>query len=162
MKKCALKNSMIVKIRKGEFGLVFENKILFSNTFIYLKDFTEDLRVESKRVELDIVKVYKPRTIFCLGDLMNIREIDLDLIWKREKEIDWTRVQFGTEVIVSDRTIDLDEHNGLIMKFVGYEPRLREYPFIVTDSVDDSVSSFKYCKVHPLVEIKDEWLALEE
>lgn len=157
MKKSDLKNSMIVKIRKGEFGLVFKNKILFLNNFIYLKDFTEDLKVESKRVELDIIKVYKPRTIFCLGDLINIKEIDLDLIWEREKRVDWTKVQFGTEVIVSDRTIDLDEYNGIIMKFVSYEPRLREYPFIVTDSINDSVSSFKYCRIHPDVEIKEEW-----
>lgn len=157
MKKSDLKNSMIVKIRKGEFGLVFKNKILFLNNFIYLKDFTEDLKVESKRVELDIIKVYKPRTIFCLGDLINIKEIDLDLIWEREKKVDWTKVQFGTEVIVSDRTIDLDEYNGIIMKFVSYEPRLREYPFIVTDSINDSVSSFKYCRIHPDVEIKEEW-----
>ena len=157
MKKSNLENSMIVKIRNGGFGLVFENKILFSKTFIYLKDFTEDLKVESKRVELDIIKVYKPRTIFCLGDLINIKEIDLDLIWEREKKVDWTKVQFGTEVIVSDRTIDLDEYNGIIMKFVSYEPRLREYPFIVTDSINDSVSSFKYCRIHPDVEIKEEW-----
>lgn len=157
MKKSDLKNSMIVKIRKGELGLVFKNKILFLNNFIYLKDFTEDLKVESKRVELDIIKVYKPRTIFCLGDLINIKEIDLDLIWEREKKVDWTKVQFGTEVIVSDRTIDLDEYNGIIMKFVSYEPRLREYPFIVTDSINDSVSSFKYCRIHPDVEIKEEW-----
>lgn len=159
MKKSNLENSMIVKIRNGGFGLVFENKILFSKTFIYLKDFTEDLRVKSKRVELDIVKVYKPRTIFCLGDLMNIREIDLDLIWKREKEIDWKKVTFGIKVVVGDYEEDIYEINEYnVTHFISYDERIKEYPFMTVDNLKyDGVISYKYCRIHPDVEIKEEW-----
>lgn len=152
MKKVDLKCGMIVKIRRGEFGLVTESKILFKTTYVYLSSLTDNLKIKD-RDDLDIVKVYNSRAIFCLRDLMDIKERDLDLVWEREYEINWTRVPIGTRVMVSD-----NKHYGFIeMVFIGYEPRLEKYPFIVANSMDDSVTSFKYCKVHPDVEIKEEW-----
>ncbi|MDM0678276.1 hypothetical protein ACV3OB_15915 [Clostridium perfringens] len=73
------------------------------------------------------------------------------------KEIDWAKVPFGTKVIVTDHKEELNEDCGEYVMFVGYNPKLETYPFIVTHSEKDYVSSYAYCMIDPSQEIKEEW-----
>ena len=175
MRKSELENGMIVKIRRGEFGLIAKNKILFKSTFVYLVDFTDDLKM-AHRDELDIIEIYNQRAIFCLGDLIDIKERDLSLVWKRDKEIDWNKVPKFIPV-----QVELEGGRLINRYFLKYND-CDSYPFKVTKcdeftfkSLEDEAGCFgddetyvkvieshyyefwKKCKIHPNIEIKKEW-----
>lgn len=166
MRKSNLENGMIIKFKGEKDGhLVCDNRFEGLHGYMNIEDYNEDLiyvkrsnYIDSKN--WDIQCVY--RMVLSGTGLINLlkdveNNIYIEKIWERKREIDNSKIPFGTKVIVSDRTKDLDEFNGLTMKFISYEPRLREYPFIVTESSDENATSYKYCKIHPSVEIKEEW-----
>lgn len=79
-----------------------------------------------------------------------------------QREIDWTKVPRGTKVQVKDNEKG-SWRNAYFSKFIKEN---EEYSFrasFVNDdkftglSLDDSTWSYKYCRIHPTVEILDEW-----
>lgn len=154
MKKSDLKDGMIVKTGKAIY-LVCGDKFLGLNGYTEFEDYDENLNIKDEGFEiLNINFVYKTE---CWGlglkDLLS-KTTALKLIWERPREIDWSKVPFGTKVIASD---DLNEDDELKKIFVGYEPKLEEYPFIVAIDNRDDAQSFRYCKIHPDVKIQEEW-----
>lgn len=79
-----------------------------------------------------------------------------------KREIDWSKVPRGTKVQVKDR-----EGGKWVNKyFIKYESSKEEYLFQVNKWQDDDYTGFnmeqysnfyKYCRIHPSVEIPDEW-----
>lgn len=151
MEKSDLKDGMIVEYKDGKFGLKLGARIISQNEHLELEDLEENLTTEN---ELDvIVRIYESVNVYFFSEINDKNK--LKLIWERPREIDWSKVPFGTKVQASD---DLNkEDDDLERIFVRYEAKLKEYPFIVAYDTDDDAQSFRYCKIHPDVKIKEEW-----
>ena len=154
MKKSDLKDGMIVQTGECLY-LVCGDKFLGLNGYMGFEDYDESLNLKDEEFEeYNINFVYKTKSYgLGLEELLSETK-SLEKIWERPREIDWSKVPFGTKVIASD---DLNEDDELENIFVGYEPKLKEYPFIVAYDTDDDAQSFRYCKIHPDVKIKEEW-----
>lgn len=74
-----------------------------------------------------------------------------------KKEIDWAKVPFGIKVIVADSKEELNEDEGTYTLFVGYEPKMKNFPFSTCYHEEDCVTSYRYCMIDPNQEIKEEW-----
>ena len=165
MKKPDLKNSMIVRFKREKDGhLVCGQRFEGLDGYMTLDIYDNDLKYvgdyRSSDNNWDIEEVYKMKLkgVGLKRLLSNVSENEnLQLIWRREREIDWSKIPFGIKVIAEDFLEDLNEDEVFPKIFVGYEPNLKAYPFIVTDSVNSDATSYKYCKIHSSVEIKDEW-----
>lgn len=166
MRKSDLENGMIIKFKGEEDGhLVCNGRFEGLHGYMRVEDYNEDLNyvkcsesTDSKNWDIQCIYRMAPSGVGLVNLLKDVENNKyIEKIWERKREIDNSKIPFGTKVIVSDRTKDLNEFNGFTMKFISYEPRLREYPFIVTESLDENATSYKYCKIHPSVEIKEEW-----
>lgn len=73
------------------------------------------------------------------------------------KDIDWAKVTFGAKVIVADSKEELNEEKGTYTTFVGYEPKLENFPFLTYFHEEDCVTSYRYCMIDPNQEIKEDW-----
>ena len=157
MKKSDLKDYMVVESKDGELRMVLGNRLLSKRGYLPLSSFNDKLEYISGAEDMKINKVYEINKDECISihDLLNVD--NLNLIWERVKEIDWSKVPFGTKVIVTDHKEELNEDCGEYVMFVGYNPKLETYPFIVTHSEKDYVSSYAYCMIDPSQEIKEEW-----
>lgn len=157
MKRSDLKDYMVVESKDGELRMVLGNRLLSKRGYLPLSSFNDKLEYISGAEDMKINKVYEINKDECISihDLLNVD--NLNLIWERVKEIDWSKVPFGTKVIVTDNKVTLNEECGKYMMFVGYEPKLEEYPFIVVYSEKDYVSSYAYCMIDPEQEIKEDW-----
>ncbi|WP_415333937.1 hypothetical protein [Clostridium perfringens] len=166
MKKSDLESGMVIETKDGRFGLIIKGTkgiyrdliIWADNGFGTLKDFTEELTPYENDLYLEIVRVYNFLSWGVgLGKIADeILRKNLKLIWERPKEIDWSKVPFGTKVITSD----CSDFEGALENeyiFVGYKEDLKRYPFIVALNLDKGATSFRYCKIHPLVKIQEEW-----
>lgn len=153
MKKSDLKDGMIVKTGKAIY-LVCGDKFLGLNGYMGFENYDENLKIKGNGFEiLNINFVYETE---CWGlglkDLLS-KTTALKLIWERPREIDWSKVPFGTKVQASDHS-DLKEcrRNSL----VSYEKRLKK-PFLIFNEELNEVFSYKYCRIHPSVKIQEEW-----
>lgn len=151
MKKSDLKDGMIVELNYGEMGIILNNSIRYNVGFDRLNIFDDNLRFE----DVTIDRIYE-----VTNDCCSIKEVlnkdNLTLMWKRPREIDWSKVPFGTKVLVSDFS-DFKEALENEYFFVGYKESLKRYPFIVALNLDKGATSFRYCKIHPSVKIPEEW-----
>lgn len=162
-KKSDLRNSMVVEIARGDKLLVLgdtfsgEGDTLSSEDFwIDLIDYDDDLN--NCYEELNIVKVYN---IVKSGTLKGIfKQGKLELIWEREKEIDWEKVPEGTKVQVKDHH-DREWVNRYFSNFKKGE----KMPFSTWLRNKDEFTGegyltpapWKYCRIHPSIKIKEEW-----
>lgn len=156
MKKSDLENGMVVENNYNELGIIIDNSIRYEIGFDRLSIFDDNLTYKDSRIN----KVYRIKNQRC--SLLKIFDKEnLELVWERpklvEKEIDWSKIPKGTKVIATDHLNKFYENEGFEALFIQYEPQLKKYPFIVVLDFDEDVNSFKYCKVHPSVKIKEEW-----
>ncbi|HFD2052537.1 TPA: hypothetical protein ACF2DE_003278 [Clostridium perfringens] len=159
MRKSDLRSGMVVKI-EGYFDGTSNGLKLVSGDFFFdmvgfelNKNFNESM-VCDRFPQVKITEVYEIIDTYPLWAILKGGK-GLKLIWERPREIDWSKVPFGTKVQASD---DLNkEDDDLERIFVRYEAKLKEYPFIVAYDTDDDAQSFRYCKIHPDVKIKEEW-----
>ncbi|WP_283695778.1 hypothetical protein [Clostridium perfringens] len=154
MKKNDLENGMIVEIRKGLRFLILDENLIGDDLFNSLNSYDEQMNDKLfNDSDYDIIKVYKFNGRVVLSEIFEDK--NLKLIWEKEREIDWSKVSKGIKVIVSDKKEETYHPNELDRIFIGYEPMLEERPFIVKGLL--GATSFRYCKIHPSVEIKEEW-----
>ena len=135
MKKSDLKSGMVVKLRDWKEKMILIDDVFCSyekKDFLKIGNYDEKLNFKSND-RLDIVEVYKckyPNLLKCFA------ENNLELIWKREKEIDWSKIPFGTRVRVWDS--GEKSYKG---KFLGYNQEEEGYyPFNVFVDVDYDVA----------------------
>ena len=114
MKKSDLKDGMKVKLREGSYmsalvsrGLLYsipESECDYYSEYLELKSYTDDLShsAEEDFIEKDF-------------DIMKIYDIQDKLIWER-KEVDWSKVPFGTKVKCWDDT-DKEPYNGVFLEY---------------------------------------------
>lgn len=156
MQKLDLKDGMVVELRKGA-RFMYINNYLYNEIHEYnISHYNNDLIHYQDIKILDIVKVYRVdvaniKNIFKLiklGDLLTDKY--LKLIWER-KEIDWSKVPFGTKVICWDD----NKRNAKEGKFLAYKNNTY-YPFrVYIDFKDyDEEVSWKNCEL--VEELKEE------
>ncbi len=153
MKKSDLKDGMVVQVGE-DLCLVCDDKFLGLNGYMRFEDYDENLNLKDEGNEkFNINFVYKSETWgLGLKDLLTSTKL-LKVMWERKKEIDWNKVPFGTKVVASD----FEERLNREYIFVGYKEELEKYPFIVARVLEGEAVSFRYCKIHPDVDIKEEW-----
>ncbi|EIF6155373.1 hypothetical protein LFJ62_003080 [Clostridium perfringens] len=154
MKKSDLKDGMIVETGEDLY-LVCGDKFLSLNGYMQFKDYDENLKIKDEGFEkYNINFVYKEAGSLGLGlkNLLNSTNL-LEKIWERKKEIDWSKVPFGTKVQASDHSALKESRRNSL---VSYEKRLKK-PFLIFNEELNEVFSYKYCRIHPSVKIQEEW-----
>ena len=161
MRKSDLRSGMVVKI-EGYFDGTSNGLKLVSGDFFFdmvgfelNKNFNESM-VCDRFPQVKITEVYEIIDTYPLWAILKGGK-GLKLVWKREKEIDWAKVPFGTKVIATDSKKAFKTGAGKRAIFVGYEPMLGGLPFIVANFEKDFVYSYGYCTIEPGQEIKEEW-----
>lgn len=153
MKKSDLENGMIIEWNDNfnELGVIIGDSIRYKNGYDELSILDENLRYKKDKKDY-ISAIYKVKEKRC--SLLNIfKKENLELIWKRPREIDWSKVPFGTKVQASDHSVLKEcRRNSL----VSYEKRLKK-PFLIFNEELNEVFSYKYCRIHPSVKIQEEW-----
>lgn len=130
---------------KKEFALALMEGRKFTSGIgdIIYYDKSENIpfRYENKRTGL-----YEPLNSFWnLYNNNSLKEI--------KRKIDWSKVPAYTKVLVSD-TPDLYLNES---EFIAYVPDIK-FPFIAKlKSLAFGFRGWKYCKIDPSVEIKEEW-----
>ena len=157
MRKSDLKDGMVVEYRNGLRRFVLGDKLLGEHGNANIEEYDEGLKYIDGESTLDIVKVYTVESSLCVAIGSIFLNKHLNLIWERVKEIDWAKVPFGTWVIVADHKEELNVNDGEYVMFVGYEPKLEKYPFIVAYFEKDDATSYAYCMIDPSQEIKEDW-----
>lgn len=103
MNKSDLKDGMVVEDREGNRRFVSNNCLLGINKWWDLTQYNNDLtwnstiKPNNMLNPLDIMKVYEADSLplnYLLSDAL------LDLLWEREKEVDWSKVPKDTKVLV--------------------------------------------------------------
>lgn len=150
MRKEDLKDGMIIEVEFTAIPNIRFIKLGYRgvtiNDFIGLTAMADNLCWENCR----IIKVFKNKAMTCLEDIND--DNCLELIWEREREIDWNKIPKWTKV----QAWDENEKYTIDSLLVAYEPELR-FGLIVADNKDDEPRGYKHCKIHPSVEIKEEW-----
>lgn len=153
MKKSDLKDGMIVQTGE-DFYLVCGDKFLGLNGYMRFEDYDESLKMKDEEFEkFNINFVYKTKSYgLGLKELLSETK-SLEKIWERPREIDWSKVPFGTKVQASDHSNLKGSRRNYL---VSYEKRL-EKPFLIFNEELNEVFSYKYCRIHPSVKIQEEW-----
>lgn len=156
MRKEDLKDGMIVEVEftaiPNERYIKLGNLCVGLNDYIELEYATEDLCWESRK----IVKIFKSKSMTWLKDIN--KDNKLELIWQREREIDWSKVPKWTLVRVRDFENENWQNNNFIEKSND-----TLYPFVTTYCNEMTFTDFPYklnwkqCEIHPSVEIEEEW-----
>lgn len=162
MRKSDLKDGMILVTSNKNIGILISKKVKnFYNLYaggsiLDIENLNDDLTHKDLK-QYSIDKIYKIIDIsnYCLMTILrDLPQKAVELIWERQKEVDWSKVPKWTKVQTSDykdRFID----EGYL---VSYEPRLEKFPFIAAiENLNIGACSYKYCRIHPDVEIKEEW-----
>ena len=156
--KNILKDCMIVELRSGTKYLKLRDNIIFTYHSIPLKLYNDDLTVSSNDRSLDIVAIYEPIEIKAYNRIFNSN--NLSLIWKRDKEIDWSKVDEFVKVLVRDH----DDQQWEKKYFKKYW-KDKKFPFETYVRLEDDFtgakpvvsSAYRQIKFHESVEIKEEW-----
>ena len=161
MKKSDLKDGMILVTRARGNGILLAGRLKGSHHLanyegkLNIDDLNEDLILENDYAySIDAIYEIKSAYGYSLGEIIdNLPKDAVELIWERKREIDWSKVPKWTPVQVSDWGNDFEGKDFLIK----YEPELREFPFIIVGNFDENAVSYKYCRIHPDIVIKEEW-----
>ena len=154
MKKSDLKDGMIVELNCGEMGIILNNSIRYNVGFDRLNIFDDNLRFE----DVTIDRIYK-----VTNDCCSIKEVlnkdNLTLMWKRPREIDWSKLPKWTKVRCKG---EFGYYNAYHYEYIpneihcfGHTTR-DEFTF-VTDPVVDYLSKRDTYEIHPSIEIPEEW-----
>ncbi|EOU1110515.1 Uncharacterised protein [Clostridium perfringens] len=159
MKKSDLENGMIIEWNDNfnELGVIIGDSIRYKNGYDELSILDENLRYKKDKKDY-ISAIYKVKEKCC--SLLNIfKKENLELIWKRPREIDWSKVPKWTKVQVKFPG-EIEWENYL---FTDYLPN-NVFKFHVAGFKDDEFTGYEatrhqveYCRIHESVEIKEEW-----
>lgn len=176
MKKADLKDFMVVQLdvrnyeRENEdMYLVIGNTLVSCIGYMNLRSYDENMERIDRDKFLDnsigtysIVKVFKIKDL-CRG-IEGIEGIfskeNLELIWERPREIDWSKVPKWTKVQVIFPGEVIEWENYL---FTDYLPN-NDFKFYVAGFKDDEFTGYEatrhaveHCRIHPSVSIQEEW-----
>ncbi len=160
MRKEDLKDGMIIEVECSNLQTVRLIKLgcraVGFNISAILTSMTDDLSWGDW--DCRIIKVFKNISMTCLEDINNDK--CLELIWKRGREIDWSKVPKWTKVQVKDFDEE-DWENNYLIEF----KKDKTGKDIFTTTNCDKFTYADYgdacdwwqCRIHESVEIKEEW-----
>ena len=96
MNKNDLKNGMKFISRDGKIKYIIENNI-YRKEYGNKLEFEYSLDVLKQRFREDMTHEFNAKF-----DIMRIFDLEDNLIWERDKEVDWTKVPKDTKVLVRD------------------------------------------------------------
>lgn len=82
MTKANLRTGMTVQTRDGNWLLVYDEKLVDHEGYLYLEEYTDDLRDSGKHPEYDIMKVCDPSNMAWTID--DILEKHGEVLWTRK------------------------------------------------------------------------------
>lgn len=162
MRKSDLKDGMIVETKESRY-LVCDGNLIDNKGWMDLRDYTSELKFEGREEdEFTIDKVFEiENPAFGLYEILEYG-MGIELVWERKREIDWNKVPKFTPVLGG--YIEGELKNAYFLAFDSME---NDFPFLLTDMKDDEFTGLKHrhqnefvcdiCKIHPSVEIKEEW-----
>lgn len=172
MKKSELKQGMVVELRDGDRYLVRdrEGEIVLSDHdgWLRLEEYSEDLK-DDNYDELDIIKVYTTKA-YMLDSVFD--DEYLTEIWSRKRVLDWSKVPKGTKLLGRAYLL---KNSNLVEHYEGcyYTGKIssngreiitslvkEDDPFTGLKMGDYGVAKYRpieEVKIHPEVEIKEEW-----
>ena len=126
-----------------------------------LENYNEDLIIKGENIPAyDIMKVYritKESKFDSLEDLINtLPKGKIELIWEREREIDWSKVPKWTRVQVKDHNSD----DWMNRYFIGLE--YNNYPYLATKRgeftyEEGNDTGWRQIRIYDKSDIKEEW-----
>lgn len=140
MNKSELKNGLVAKLSSGFKYLIIDNDLTNVGKTISLNNYNETLKDISGNNLGDIIEIYKIKKVCRFGNLLNDK--NLELIWKREEEIDWDNVPVGTKVLVRDFENMPWREKVFICKY-NHIPS----SFKVVDASTRIIGNYIYCKL---------------
>ena len=159
MKIKDLKDKMVVVCRNGERFMVVGDLLISDTGYMGIDDYDDNLinhHTEESDTEWDITMVLKAGPLgFGLGESLAAAK---EVIWERNKEVDWEKVPQWTRIKVKD------DRNGnwKYVYFIAYN-KGSSIPFrgTVCDEFTfykDSIIPYIYAEIYDENDIKDEWL----
>lgn len=134
-----LKNGMIVELRKGNRFIIVNNYML-GDTWYILDGYNNDL-TDKHDEKNDIVKIYEVVSGYAINYILKpSSDYGVKLLWER-KEIDWSKVPFGTKVKCWDCDYDILEG-----KFIRYKKDEDLFKFEVLVEGEEEIG-WKYCEL---------------
>ncbi|MBS4894014.1 MAG: hypothetical protein KHZ90_09625 [Veillonella parvula] len=158
MKKSDLKSGMVIEWKEGNKFLIVDQLAFGRSGTHSLNTYTEDLKDNLGNISYDIVKVYIINNEnISLNSIFD--ENYLNLIWQREREIDWSKVPTWTKVRCKQ---ECGFYNAYHYEYIPNEINClgcttRDKFTFNTDPVVDYLSRKDIYEIHPSVEIKEEW-----
>lgn len=154
-----LKDLVFVRFRDEERGVVFGDRILTGYEYLPLHELDGNLLSDNEDCCIDsIYKILNFNGCTDITEILTLGKDNLELIWKRNKEIDYNKLPRDTKVQVSD-----DKSGWVNRYFKSYDCE-SSHPYHADINRDDSFigiitegTQWKYCRIHESVEIKDEW-----
>ena len=123
-----LKNGMVVKDRKGDYFIVINEYLISHNRYDLLNNLNSDLTSEYGE-KFDIVEIYKERKSYKLIPNFWFEGIKNEVpIWKREDEVDWTKIPKWTKVQVRDD----EEEEWKNAYFLSFDKKSSEFQFEIS------------------------------
>ncbi|AEI74503.1 hypothetical protein F391_gp22 [Clostridium phage phiCP34O] len=162
MRKSDLKDGMIVETKESRY-LVCDGKLIDNKGWVDLRDYTSELKFEGREEdEFTINKVFEiENPAFGLYEILE-KGMGIELVWERKREIDWNKVPKFTPVLGGYFEGGLKN-----AYFLAFDSMGNDFPFLLTNMKDDEFTGLKHrhqnefvcdiCKIHPSVEIKEEW-----
>lgn len=126
-----------------------------------------------KGVEHGIYKIGNNKELFTRVSVKNIigweeskfyyNELINDVTFEEiKREIDWTKVPRGTKVQIREGAWDIIWHNRYFIKYEkDYEKCFCTGIYLddifMDRKIEDSLQTYKYCRIYPSIAIPDEW-----
>lgn len=163
MKKSNLKDEMVVKI-EGYSNEEYDGLMLVLGEFFFdINGYEKKTNFDENMINIDLKKVkitevYEVIEPFSLKEILNEGK-GLRLIWKRQKEIDWSKVPKWTKAQY--------ERNGdwINCYHINYDEQSKYWPceYTVRDKFTFETEKYIQCvneqnyRIHPSVTIPEEW-----
>lgn len=154
MEKKDLRNGMVIEDKTREKGLILNGYINKKTGCVSLANYNEDLTHKFCK-KLSIEKVYKVDAPCKIDNLLD----KVLLIWKKPREIDWSKVPKWTKVQY--------ERNGAWINcyHINYDEQSNYWPCECTVRDEFTFKTEKYIecvneknyRIHPSVSIPEEW-----
>lgn len=155
MKKSDLKSGMVIEWKEGNKFLIVDQLAFGRSGTHSLNTYTEDLKDNLGNISYDIVKVYIINNEnISLNSIFD--ENYLNLIWQREREIDWSKVPTWTKVQV--RASGEDEwKNAYYQEYSDGQFKVCFNELDTFTHIGGEEFFLTQCRIHPNQEIKEEW-----
>ena len=128
MNKRELKNGMYFKTRNNNWYDIIRGEVFKKAYEEQSLKYKDTLKVFISRYDEELKSNHSDRF-----DIMEVYDSDGELIWKRD-EVDWSKVKFGTKVIVWNNLHEDSKVEGL---FLSLSPTAREPRFLVYYETND-------------------------